>query len=226
MGYITLKDENSMQDRYGSLTRVMWTLLVDGTFTDSLRDSVEPLFELEQTNTVIGALIILVFVFLSAITMLNMLIGVICEVVNSVTVSERDECAVQALKQTIVEKLLLFDEDCNECISHKELNVVLKDLSVNKVFQDLDVDKDQLHSMLSFVFSEHDAEVPVERIMDLILLCRKRLPLTFSHVSELAFATRWCLSNEIQLAVKGIIRHMSFSLDGTASVTPNDRIST
>merc|ERR1712137_4637 len=216
MGYITLKDENSMQDRYGSLTRVMWTLLVDGTFTDSLRDSVEPLFELEQTNTIIGALIILVFVFLSAITMLNMLIGVICEVVSSVTVHERDDLAIQALKTTIVQQLLKFDEDDNGCISKKELKGVMEDPTVNDVLVDLEVDLDQLHSILSSIFAVSDSELPVERVMDLVFLCRKNLPLTFAHVSELAFATRWSFSktleSEVQRAVEGILGQLAHRL--------------
>jgi len=210
--HMMLKDEKLVEDRYGSLPKVMWTLLMDGTFTDDLRASIQPLFELKQYNTIIGAMIILVFVFISAITMLNMLIGVICEVVSAVTDSERDACAIRVLKQTIFTELVRFDTDGNRKISHPELKNVMKDPGVQEVLRGLQVDGNQLAEMLLTLFPDPHSEVSFERVMEIILLCRKHLPLTFAHVSELAFTTRSSIAgflrNEMELAMKSIRREM------------------
>jgi len=181
---------------------------MDGTFTDDLRASIQPLFELQRYNTIIAAIIVLAFVFLSAITMLNMLIGVICEVVSAATVGERDACAIRVLKQTIFSELVRFDNDGNMHINQEELKNVIEDQCVQDVLLGLEVDGNQLSEMLFTLFPQPNSEVPIERIMEIILLCRKHLPLTFAHVSELAFTTRSCLAgffrNEIELAMKSI----------------------
>jgi len=127
-----------------------------------------------------------------------MLVGVMCEVVRTVTVNERDRSTIQALKETIVAELLLFDNDGNMHISKDELTLVMNDTNVNAVLESLDVDKDQLMCMQSALFPDKQTEVPVDRVMELIVLCRRNLPVTFAHVSELAFTTRFILSKFVQ----------------------------
>jgi len=63
---------------------------------------------------------------MSAVLVMNMLIGVLCEVVSSVARSEKDEAAVRLVKESILLQLKKCD-DGDGMISHAELNIVLQD---------------------------------------------------------------------------------------------------
>merc|ERR1719159_1864323 len=68
----------------------MFSLLCAGTFLDDIADV---LMDFRDTNLVI-LVIFLVYVLLSCLTILNMLIGVLCEVVSAVSANEGETALI------------------------------------------------------------------------------------------------------------------------------------
>merc|ERR1712190_674117 len=98
----------------------MWTLLMDGTFMDStgtVLGDLKTLTEQGSAGAGLAVLVFLIFILLSAMTVLNMLIGVLCEVVSAVGASEKDEAAIRAVKSSIWLQLKDIDVDGNDKIS-------------------------------------------------------------------------------------------------------------
>merc|ERR1719331_3371182 len=76
---------------FQTIGTTMWTLLVDGTFMDSTGFMLSKLLFSGKPVAIMGTFVFMSFILLSAITVMNMLIGVLCEVVSAVADGERDE---------------------------------------------------------------------------------------------------------------------------------------
>merc|ERR1719329_875172 len=99
----------------------MWTLFIDGTLLDNCGELLRTLLDLGTGATILSVLIFLAFMMLAAITIMNMLIGVLCEVVSTVSQTEKDEAAIKLLKQTILLELRKFDDNNDGVIGKDEL---------------------------------------------------------------------------------------------------------
>merc|ERR1712048_233193 len=91
------EEETEVKDAFDTLPDCMWTLLMDGTFMDNTGSLMKDLFHIGQWPMV---LVFMIFVLLSAMTVMNMLIGVLCEVVSEVEESEKEDAAIRLLKET------------------------------------------------------------------------------------------------------------------------------
>jgi len=80
-----MKDEDSLQSYYGSLIRCMWTLLIDGTFMDSTGQNLQHLIDLCTLKSLMCVGVFLGYIFLTAMTLMNLLVGVLCEIVMNET---------------------------------------------------------------------------------------------------------------------------------------------
>merc|ERR1712232_67574 len=106
-----LKDIADEEGEYffSTLPRCMWTLLVNGTLLDAISDPLNALVSMGEFNTTISVIIFFIFVLLSALTVMNMLIGVLCEVVSAVAASEREEADITELKMAVLQELKKFN---------------------------------------------------------------------------------------------------------------------
>merc|ERR1719235_2356743 len=88
------------------ITDCMWILLVDGTFMlDGTGDILTRLYYMNDFNAGMACVLFITFLFLSAMVICNMLIGVLCEVVAQVAQSERDSKDIATLKETMLNTL-------------------------------------------------------------------------------------------------------------------------
>merc|ERR1712072_869039 len=100
----------------------MWTLLIDGMFQDSYRMVCEDImYGPHPTIATLGLTIFLSFTMLSALTVLNMLIGIQCEVVSNVAKKEKDDSEVQLMKDTVLVMLRKLDADDSGEIDKEEM---------------------------------------------------------------------------------------------------------
>merc|ERR1719350_1093889 len=60
-----LKDETSVRKRFGSLSRCMWTLIMDGTLMDSPGSILTHLLDLQEVHSAIAVAVFMVFLLLS-----------------------------------------------------------------------------------------------------------------------------------------------------------------
>merc|ERR1719350_1747308 len=169
--YMFLKDENLLPKKFGTLGLCMWTLMLDGTIMDNPGSVLRPLLDQSTFASVIAVCVFLLFVLLSASTVMNMLIGVLCEVVSAVGHHEREEAAIRLLKQSILVELLKFDKDGDALISKEEFEYIMKDESAMRALVSLGVDVHYLRDYQNMLY-EWEAEYSIEAIMQLCLVCR------------------------------------------------------
>merc|ERR1719146_85378 len=98
---------------------------MNGTFLDSVGSVLTPLLETNTVNTVLGVCFFMAFILLSALTVMNMLIGVLCEVVSAVAASEKGDNAIRIVKDKLLVMLRELDEDGSGKISQEEIQQVL-----------------------------------------------------------------------------------------------------
>merc|ERR1719379_1650147 len=103
-----MKGEEAAESQFGSVALCMWTLGMDGTLMDSIAQTLTSLLDLGKYHVVF---IFMIFMLLSAITVMNMLIGVLCEVVSAVAADEQEEAAIAAVKSSILVMLKQLDKD-------------------------------------------------------------------------------------------------------------------
>jgi len=189
--------EEAMRNKFESLGFCMWTLLLDGTFMDSTGTVLTLLLRRQTLNSSVALIFFMLFILLSAMTVMNMLIGVLCEVVSEVAQSERDEAAVCLMKKTILVELLSFDKDGNRMISEEELTQVMENDETLTVLRSLEIDPSCLRELYRMMFYKKGKQVSIERVMELLLMYRGNLPITVRHMADIQAYTRWLLTYEM-----------------------------
>eukprot|EP00747_Dinoflagellata_sp_TGD_P219202 gnl/TRDRNA2_/TRDRNA2_91353_c0_seq2.p1 gnl/TRDRNA2_/TRDRNA2_91353_c0~~gnl/TRDRNA2_/TRDRNA2_91353_c0_seq2.p1 ORF type:complete len:671 (+),score=144.58 gnl/TRDRNA2_/TRDRNA2_91353_c0_seq2:108-2120(+) len=194
--HMLLKEEQEeyLHERFDRLAIVMWTLLIDGTFLDNIGILSRALI---ATDHYIALLVLVVFVLGSALTVMNMLIGVLCEVVSAVAASEKEDNAIRLVKDNLLQMLKLLDEDGSGLISRQEIQNVIEDDGCLDVLGSLNVDCKHFMDQLDMFFEEKE-ELSIHQIMDLILMLRGDRPPTMKDMLHGQTFNRWKLSKEMQ----------------------------
>jgi len=113
-------------------------LWLNGALMDNLGVVIVPL----QEQGVLYLMVFYLFLIIAALTLKNMLIGVICEVVSAVASSERETMALTYVKQRIKTLMSESDQDDDnkiskvefmELLTKKEAALILKDVGVDVV---------------------------------------------------------------------------------------------
>jgi len=196
--HMFLKDEPLTEKYYSTLPRVMWTLLLDGTFMDSTGAVLGKMLKIGTLSSMLAITVFFGFILLSAMTVMNMLIGVLCEVVSSVSHKEKDLAAIKAVKDTILVQLECFDNDGNRKISQQELQHVISSSASVSVLKGLDVDVGYMTELQNLLFTSKDSEIEIETVLNLMLMCRGDLPVTVKHLISAQAFTRWVVSSTLK----------------------------
>merc|ERR1712232_1445811 len=107
IAFTQLMEETTLHDEYfQTVPKSMSTLLLRGTIPD-MADLVE---DVGDEHVLYGA-VLLVFILLSSLTVLNMLVGVLCEVVSVVSAVEKEQMTVQFVKTKLLELIEQGDVD-------------------------------------------------------------------------------------------------------------------
>merc|ERR1711865_713055 len=113
----------------------MYTLLVYGV----LLDSVGVLTRALSSEKVLS-LMFLAFILIAALTVMNMLVGVLCEVVSAVAATEQEEMLVNYVNAKLSEVMALLDSDGGGSISKVEFLQILENDDAIKCLSDVGVD--------------------------------------------------------------------------------------
>jgi len=193
MVFIFCKDGNDrdivLVNRYGTLHATMWTLLIEGAFLGDIYNATKPLLDNKLYGSFFGFCL---FVILSAFTVMNLLIGVLCDVVNKVSAEEKEVAATRVLKRTIVAMLQEMDSDNSGLISREELQAVFSHAECLKVLNELQVDVHQLFDSLEMHFGlDDDGNISMTKIVELILMMRGDRHPTIKDMIHGQTFTRW-----------------------------------
>eukprot|EP00931_Biecheleriopsis_adriatica_P053006 TRINITY_DN30942_c0_g1_i1.p1 TRINITY_DN30942_c0_g1~~TRINITY_DN30942_c0_g1_i1.p1 ORF type:complete len:680 (-),score=162.25 TRINITY_DN30942_c0_g1_i1:39-2078(-) len=177
-----LRDIEPLEENYGTLGLCMWTLALDGTFMDSLKEDLENLRTLEKQgydNFIAWAMILTFvgYVLLTNITVMNMLIGIVCEVVSEVKKQDEQATAIQLMQQHLRGMLCEIDTDGDDKISRDELGCVVYNHKACQVLRELDVEPKSVLELTEALFEDdedegREASVTREELLEVILKIR------------------------------------------------------
>lgn len=137
----------------------MYTLLVAGTLMDNIGGVLKKLCE---SGWVYGSLFML-FVLLATVTVLNMLIGVLCEVVSTVAAVEKETMVVNFVKTKLLAVLESLDEDGSGTISKDEFMSVLDQKAAVEALDECGVDVEGIYEFADFIFTDEDSASNADR---------------------------------------------------------------
>eukprot|EP00927_Polykrikos_kofoidii_P039741 TRINITY_DN34068_c1_g1_i1.p1 TRINITY_DN34068_c1_g1~~TRINITY_DN34068_c1_g1_i1.p1 ORF type:complete len:998 (-),score=163.07 TRINITY_DN34068_c1_g1_i1:75-2975(-) len=187
---------SSVRDPYFSkVLTSMHTLLIFGTLMDEIGYFV---MLLGEASVILWATFY-VFVLISALTVMNMLIGVLCEVVKAVAATEKESASVAYVKLRLrdIMKQGGLDTDGDGMISKKEFVAILDNCQAIKILADAGVDVFGLVDCADFIFQQdprddHEQHVVVEEkyldfgdFMEVVLQLRGTNTATVKDIMDL-----------------------------------------
>eukprot|EP00929_Paragymnodinium_shiwhaense_P054688 TRINITY_DN27415_c0_g1_i1.p1 TRINITY_DN27415_c0_g1~~TRINITY_DN27415_c0_g1_i1.p1 ORF type:complete len:732 (+),score=158.64 TRINITY_DN27415_c0_g1_i1:134-2329(+) len=172
---------------FPTMEDAMHTLLLEGCFMNDLA----PLVKALQAEGVVFVFLFYSFLMLAAMTMLNMLIGVLCEVVSAVAQSEKEANSVSMVKEGVMSIIRNGELDVNgdELISKAEFEAILQNPQASKLLTRVDVDIYGLVDLSDFIFtqehSDEDRQLTFAEFMDIVLSLRGSNQATVKEIVEL-----------------------------------------
>ncbi|CAD7971596.1 unnamed protein product [Amoebophrya sp. A25] len=149
-----IKDEEDLEI-FKNIGESMFALFIGGTLLDDLTDF---------TNTIRHSPLPLMlvawylFVLLSSFTVLNMLIGVLCEVVTQTAEAEQQKMVINQVGSTMVEVFAEVDSDRSGLISETEFEVMKQNDKVTAALELLAIQKSHLVALADSVFGSPGGE--------------------------------------------------------------------
>jgi len=149
------KDSEIKELYFSSVSMGMVSLLLQGT----LPDNAAMLYDLGNANPVLG-IIGFIFVLLSGLTVLNMLVGVLVEVVDVVAQVEKEEIATSFVSDSIKKSMLdmgfVEEDETIESISKVQFEAMLGGGDVVRTMSEVDVDVVALVDLTDFLFKSEE----------------------------------------------------------------------
>jgi len=169
------------EDYFGSVAVSMNTLLLRGTLPD-LADFVNDV----GSENIMFSVVLLVFILLSSLTVMNMLVGVLVEVVSVVSSVEKETMSVSRVKRVVTSLLqdTGIDQDGNAQISKDEFELLLLDPHAARILQEIDVDVVGLVDYADHIFAD-GIEISFPDFMDLLLQLRGNNGATVRDIVDL-----------------------------------------
>ena len=175
-----LKDsESDLQSSFSGVVVSMNTLLMQGIFSDQAQFFGQMLDE--------GFLyysIFMAFMLTGAFTVMNMLIGVLCDVMSNVADDQKDETIVSQLKNQIEQLIAEVDLDGDMMVSKTEFNHMLRSKDALQSLNEVEVDIMALVNYADFIFREGN-EMTISEFTDAVLQFRSSTTPSMKDLIEL-----------------------------------------
>eukprot|EP00927_Polykrikos_kofoidii_P083258 TRINITY_DN8487_c0_g2_i1.p1 TRINITY_DN8487_c0_g2~~TRINITY_DN8487_c0_g2_i1.p1 ORF type:complete len:801 (+),score=117.49 TRINITY_DN8487_c0_g2_i1:225-2627(+) len=220
IAFTQLAKDYEISERYFStVPESMYTLLVRGTLLDDVGNVVSEC----RRQWWFLAFTFFFYVLVATLTVMNMLIGVLCEVVSAVAATEREEMLVSYVGGRLRSVVELLDTDRGGTISKKEFLEILENVDAIKALQDVGVDVVGLVDFADFIFeieSNDDSddlgiELSIGEFMDVVLQLRGSNTATVKDIVDLrkfiqtSFAERHVLLSSLHEDVKAARKTLS-----------------
>mmetsp|Transcript_97530 Transcript_97530/g.271345 ORF Transcript_97530/g.271345 Transcript_97530/m.271345 type:complete len:626 (-) Transcript_97530:33-1910(-) len=134
-------------ESFPTLVESMFTLLLQGTFLDAVSEIMH-----EISVSWILTFLFMLFVFLSNFTLLNMLVGILCEVVCGVSQREKDRAAWAYLRGNLLEILEVHDKNDDRHIRKDDFELLMQNPEVQLILMNFGVDTGDLISLQGILF--------------------------------------------------------------------------
>lgn len=181
IAFTQLCGDTTCGDDFGGVIASMHILLVQGALMNDMMDVVD---QLQSAN--VGLLLMFyMFLLLSALTIMNMLIGVICEVVSAVAATEREQMNLAEVRDKIRELMLVGDANSDNVISKAEFMVLLANKTAAAILTGVGVDVFDLVDFADYIFADDARNLSFADLMNLVLDLRGSNTATVKDIVDL-----------------------------------------
>jgi hypothetical protein len=204
----------SVGDRYfrDVLTSIA-TLLLQGT----LPDLANIVYAIREEHILLSGFF-LFFILLATLMLMNMLVGVLVEVVSTVSSVEKEQLEARFLKVHMNKLLNKLDEDSDHCISIDEFDTLLEKPKAIKALKDVGVDVLGLVELRDFFFREQKS-LTFPDFLELVLQLRGTNTATVKNIVDMRmFMTTELNRVEDRLVNKLEVRLMNGSSSSALAV--------
>lgn len=189
-----VEDPETGGEMFGTIPSSMYTLMVTGIFLDNLTPVMNNISDVSP----VCAGLFLLFIALAALMVMNMLIGVLCEVVSAVAASEKEEMDVFSVKAKMDNVLRTLDADNDKLISRAEFDKLITNHDAVVALHAVGVDAEVLVDFADFIFEPDDSEeededgepksktLTFEEFMNVVLEYRSTNNATVKHVQDMS----------------------------------------
>jgi len=177
----TLPNSDAGDNFFPNVSQAMKSLLLGGV----MPDQAELITGVGDVHPVMFVLI-MIYILLAGLTVMNMLIGVLCEVVSVVSAVEKETLLVNYVKDTLQTMLRSsgLDADCDDKISKEEFDQLLEKPDAARALQEVGVDVIGLVDFTDFIFQD-GKELSFPDFMDVILQLRGTNTATVKDIVDL-----------------------------------------
>jgi voltage-gated sodium channel len=191
MMHMCMKEEEEFNDwlweewllSFSTMTSCIWTLLMGGTLMlDNAAPLMTELLFSGKFNYILAGVLFVLYALLSALLVLQMLIGVLCDVVSRVGSEQRDAAAIGLVKQELLEDLKQNDGGDGK-ISQQELMHVMNNSNSKALMKKLNINRSFLMEVQKVMYVKPGTQVPNKNILLLMFMCRGDNPTTVEAMS-------------------------------------------
>jgi len=200
---------NELQFDFRTLPRCMWTLGAAGVFMlDGAANVATFLVFSPKTHVAFAGWTFIIFTMITAMTILQMLIGVLCEVVSETNRQHEAARVINVMKQQVMWKLAQFDDGDGK-ITLQELEQLLNDPECKTVFRNLNINRLFLMEMQKLMFPTKDSAINFKPLTEMMLSCRGDNPATVETIANgLSY-----LSEEVKSSQRRVERKLEKCFD-------------
>mmetsp|Transcript_93179 Transcript_93179/g.221644 ORF Transcript_93179/g.221644 Transcript_93179/m.221644 type:complete len:614 (+) Transcript_93179:95-1936(+) len=162
----------------------MYTLLIYGTFLDDIA----PFCDEVGAESVACLVLVFVFAILAACTVLNMLIGILCEVVSAVATTEKEDMMVHMVTVKLERLLQNGDTNNDGNISQAEFVKILKMPEAVLALEEVGIDPVSIIDFTDYIFGGEDSvedTLNFPKFMEVILKLRQTNECTIRDMVDL-----------------------------------------
>lgn len=167
---------------FANVPQAMISLLVKGIFADQ-----SAIMASMQSKSWVHYVIYLLFMLVGSCTVMNMLIGVICEVIGVAADVEKERMSVQAVQNHVGEIMSALDSDEDRMVSREEYMQMSTNPELVRALDELGVDVVAMADFADIVFGGGE-QVPYEKFMEAVLQFRGQRHAT---VKELLYVRKF-----------------------------------
>jgi len=184
-------DAASGVNYFESIPTSAYYLLISGVFLDNLGAMMDAI----GAASPVFAVLFLIFIALAALMVMNMLIGVLCEVVSAVAATEKEEMLVTFVREKMDKIVKEIDHNNNGWISQSEFKKLMVNETAVRSLNEVGVDPEGLVDFADFIFDpesssteemldEGDGELQIsfEKLMNVVMDFRGSNFATVKHV--------------------------------------------
>lgn len=165
---------------FGSMGKSMKHLLIMGTILDDVTYCTDTI---RASENIWMLLFFLLYILFNSFTMLNMLVGILVEVVGATADGEKERFAEEHLQITIKALFKKLDKDSSGLITRSEFVQMKGSRTVMKALEKLGITDSQFSKYADLLFENNVEGVDFQNLLTLILKLRPGTP-----VSALDFA--------------------------------------